>query len=357
MEQTTLYYRDGGSDKVYHVRIQSEGDKYSVQFQYGRRGSTMQTGTKTATPVNLDAAKAIYERLVKEKMAKGYSPGEDGTPYQNTDQADQATGIQCQLLNPIGDDQIGTLLLHPEWWVQEKFNGRRLLIQKTGAEIIGINRRSLRVAVPQTLVEDAKRGATDFLIDGEAIGDQLHAFDLLTAGGEDLRRKPYLERFLGLMKLLSSWERQHIHIVQNACTGEEKQRLSEELKTKEHEGVVFKEITAPYTAGRPASGGPALKFKFYETASFVVHEHNAKRSVNLVLLDRGSAREVGNVTIPPNHPIPGIGQVVEVRYLYAFKESGVIYQPVYLGLREDIHQAECTFDQLKFKPESAQTKR
>ena len=43
--------------------------------------------------------------------------------------------------------------------------------------------------------------------------------------------------------------------------------------------------------------------------------------------------------------------VVEVRYLYAFRESGSIYQPVYRGERSDIPADDCTVDQLKYKPE------
>jgi hypothetical protein len=34
------------------------------------------------------------------------------------------------------------------------------------------------------------------------------------------------------------------------------------------------------------------------------------------------------------------------------KESGSIFQPVYLGVRDDITTEECTTDQLKFKAES-----
>ena len=45
-----------------------------------------------------------------------------------------------------------------------------------------------------------------------------------------------------------------------------------------------------------------------------------------------------NVTIPPSHDIPKPGTVVEVRYLYAFRQSGAIYQPCYLGEREE-HRA------------------
>ncbi|MEA3189292.1 MAG: bifunctional non-ous end joining protein LigD, partial [Chthoniobacter sp.] len=58
-----------------------------------------------------------------------------------------------------------------------------------------------------------------------------------------------------------------------------------------------------------------------------------------------------NVTIPANHRIPGVGVIVEVRYLYAFKESGSVFQPVYLGERNDVLASDCTTRQLKFKPE------
>jgi bifunctional non-homologous end joining protein LigD len=57
----------------------------------------------------------------------------------------------------------------------------------------------------------------------------------------------------------------------------------------------------------------------------------------------------GNVTIPPDHPIPAVGQVAEVRYLYAMPESGALFQPVYLGTRDDIEPGECLRSQLKFK--------
>jgi len=58
----------------------------------------------------------------------------------------------------------------------------------------------------------------------------------------------------------------------------------------------------------------------------------------------------GNVTIPANQPMPKVDAIVEVRYLYAFPESGHIFQPVYLGERDDVNAVECTVKQLKFKP-------
>ncbi|MEI8192005.1 MAG: ATP-dependent DNA ligase, partial [candidate division NC10 bacterium] len=57
----------------------------------------------------------------------------------------------------------------------------------------------------------------------------------------------------------------------------------------------------------------------------------------------------GNVTIPPDKPLPAPGELVEVRYLYAFPESNALYQPVYLGRREDICGDDCGVAQLKYK--------
>jgi bifunctional non-homologous end joining protein LigD len=47
--------------------------------------------------------------------------------------------------------------------------------------------------------------------------------------------------------------------------------------------------------------------------------------------------------------VPAVAQVVEVRYLYAFRESNALYQPVYLGPRNDVEQHECVLSQFKYK--------
>jgi bifunctional non-homologous end joining protein LigD len=139
--------------------------------------------------------------------------------------------------------------------------------------------------------------------------------------------------------------------VETAFTREQKAERLQQLKTSGAEGVVFKHTNAPYIAGRPASGGEQLKYKFCETASLIVGKVNAKRSVALLLFDGEKIKPAGNVTIPPNHAIPPTGQVVECRYLYAFRESGCIYQPVYLGPRDDIRAEECITAQLKYRAE------
>ena len=352
MENITLYFRQGSSDKIYQAAIEPKGGGFTVNFAYGRRGSTLSTGTKTQSPVSHAEAKAIYEKLVKEKTAKGYTPGADGTPYRQTEKENQTTGIHCQLLNPVEEHDAEKLIEDSAYWMQEKWDGRRLLIRKQDGKVTGINKLGLAVALPEPLVLDANHCDMDFILDGEAIGDMLCVFDVLLIGDEEIGGCRYTERLLRLMNLLASFQHPSMHLVETHFTAADKRDAFEHLKSEGREGVVFKHVDAPYIAGRPASGGSQLKHKFHETASFIVGKINAKRSVTLQLLDGKSPVGAGNVTIPPNHEIPAPGQIVECRYLYAFKESGCIYQPVYLGVRDDIRAEECTTTQLKYKAES-----
>jgi len=354
MEHITLYYRQGSSDKVYQAAIEPRDGNYVVTFAYGRRGATLATGTKTQTPVPYHEAKSIYDKLVAEKTAKGYTPGADGTPYQHTDKASAATGIHCQLLNPIEADQVERLIADPSYWMQEKWDGRRLLIRKQGDTITGINRLGLVVALPAPLVACVAQCPVDCILDGEAIGDTLCVFDTLLIGDEEIGGLRYGERYLRLLNLLASFQHPHIHLVETHFTAAQKRAAFARMKADGCEGVVFKHTDAPYIAGRPATGGTQLKYKFCETASFIVGKINARRSVSLLLFNGDRITAAGNVTIPPNHEIPQTGQVVECRYLYAFRESGSIYQPVYLGIRDDIAAEECTIAQLKYKAEPLQ---
>src|SRR6266436_1104585 len=101
LESVTLYFHEGNSDKVYQCSIEPAGERFVVNFAYGRRGSTMNTGTKTNVPADYDDAKRIYDKLVKEKLAKGYTPGADGTPYVDSNSDQQPSGYLPQLLNAI----------------------------------------------------------------------------------------------------------------------------------------------------------------------------------------------------------------------------------------------------------------
>jgi bifunctional non-homologous end joining protein LigD len=84
MQNITLYFEQGSSNKVYQAAIEPKNGLFVVNFAFGRRGSTLNSGTKTDVPVDEQTASRIFEKLVAEKKAKGYTPGPDGTPHQQT---------------------------------------------------------------------------------------------------------------------------------------------------------------------------------------------------------------------------------------------------------------------------------
>ena len=297
-------------------------------------------------------AQKTFAKLVREKMGKGYTPGENGTPYQGDDKEARSTGILPQLLNPIGEAEAQSLLADPSWYAQEKLDGKRVLLQRRDDQIIGINRKGLTIALPQGIVQHALTiGSQCWLLDGEAMGDSFFAFDVLESACVDLRQQPYRERLKVLADLVGLVEGLPICRIATATTTASKRRLLAELRWRHAEGIVFKRSEAPYIPGRPASGGDQRKLKFTATASCLVTGANGiKRSVALHLLDGQARVEVGSVTIPPGQEIPAAGQIVEVRYLYAYP-GGSLFQPVYLGRRDDLTATDCVLAQLKFKAE------
>ncbi|MGD0092256.1 MAG: WGR domain-containing protein [Planctomycetota bacterium] len=346
-ESLTLYFREGTSDKVYQTAIEEKDGGFVVNFAYGRRGSTLQAGSKTPLPVPFEKAKAVFDKLVREKTAKGYTPGPDGTPYAHTDNEQRDTGLRCQLLNPITEAEAEKLLDDPGCWMQEKYDGKRVLVKKdAGGTVTGINRKGLTIGLPEPIIVHAKQIAGTFVIDGECIGDKLYTFDCLEREGIEVAGFPYSKRLEILMGFV---KRGAIECAPTAAGPGDKRDFFRVLKEGGKEGVVFKRVDAPYTAGRPASGGNQVKFKFLETASVIVAQANSgKRSVAISVFDGKRRVAIGNVTIPPNAAIPAAGSIIEVRYLYAHL-GGSLYQPVYLGPRDDVDASACTIGQLKYK--------
>jgi len=365
IEFVDLHCTEAGSDKAYHCAIQEvEPGLYHVPFAYGRVGSTLTTGCKTTAPVSLDKAQKVYEKLVREKTSKGYlsAPGISGNIFGVGLSADLPAGTQQtiiamskedsnhrpQLLNPINEEDVTVYLNSPLWGMQEKMDGERRAIRSTISKSVeGINRKGQFVPLHPELAADVAKTARCGLIDGESIGSTLYAFDLLDQDSSDLRQQRYIDRYNALMLFCQNME--NVEVVPLAITTAEKQALFNRVKLAGGEGVVFKRLDAPYTAGRPASGGTQLKFKFWESATCIVTGVNeGKRSIQIAATDSEGTIEipVGNVTIPANHAIPAVGSLVEIKYLYFFP-GGSLYQPQYLGVRSDADRGDCDIAKLK----------
>lgn len=347
-ETVTLFFKEGSSDKVYTASIEEAPSGCLVTFAYGRRGSALTTGTKTATPVPYGKAKQLFDALIREKTSKGYKPADRSAPSFDATREQRDTGLRPQLLNSIEEHEAIGLLSDPAYWAQEKHDGRRNFVIKQGTEIVATNRMGLSVGLMESVLRAAQSIAHDFTIDGELMGDGVCAFDLVSLDGQSLTHLGYAAR-LERLSFTCSPPTPGIIVISTAKTTEDKQALYAHLRTTHAEGVVFKRHDAPYTPGRPHRGGDQVKCKFTATCSAIATTgRTGKRSIALELVDGHQGRHIGNVTVPANQTIPCPGQIVEIRYLYAYP-NGALFQPVLLGVRDDIGREVCTVDQLTFK--------
>src|ERR1700686_2343649 len=60
-ETIELYFQQGSSDKVYHLQLESVDDQWSVNAQWGRRGSALQSDTKVSV-VAYEEAKRVNDQ-------------------------------------------------------------------------------------------------------------------------------------------------------------------------------------------------------------------------------------------------------------------------------------------------------
>lgn len=350
IKQISLYYKDGSSDKVYHAQIEEQSGGYVVNFQYGRRGSTLTAGTKTKDPIDLEKAEKTLAGLVKEKTSKGYTEGESGAVFQSASLEERVTGVVPQLLNNVKkDEDLETLFTNEEWFMQEKFDGRRLLVKKESVTV-AINKKGLAILIPEVVAKVVESVPHQIVTDGEIIGEKYYIFDILEYKKENLRTLGAKNRY----EILKSIPELQNHIVPTYFTEDEKRASFAELKEKEKEGAVFKKDTSNYISGRPASGGNQLKYKFWASATVkVIKHHKTKRSVTVAVYDYnngGKEIDMGNVTIPANYDIPAIGELVEVIYLYCHTgEKGKLFQSKYKGVRDDQDLTDCNYAQIKFK--------
>jgi bifunctional non-homologous end joining protein LigD len=351
VKSVALFYRDGSSDKEYHASIEPQGGGYVVNFAYGRRGSTLTNGTKTQSPVPLAQAEKIYDKLVAEKTGKGYVADGSATPFSGTETAGRVTGLVPMLLNAIDEKQVERYIEDPEWMMQEKLDGKRIMARVAGGVVTASNRKGLSVGVPRE-IEDELKKLGDIVVDGELIGSKYVMFDVLEADGQDKRGDTAWQRFMFLVDALADiglTSLKHIETVRSALSPADKRKLYADMQHKE--GVVVKHVDGKYVAGRPNSGGNQLKCKFWSSATCRVGAVNAKRSFVAQVQGPNGLVNVGNVTVPANKEVPTVGEFVEVKYLYWYP-GGSLYQPQYLGARDDKDVAD---DISTLKPKSDDT--
>src|SRR3989475_1226011 len=184
-ERAELYFQQGSSDKVYHLQLEGAQEQWSVQAQWGRRSFVLQSDVKVSG-TSYEEAKRVYDRILREKTGKGYQVAQ-ATANGNEAIAvglpatKQHSGHTPELLTPIEEQEALLLAQDATWWFQQKFDGRRLAVQKADAKYTGINKLGQIVPIDSRLAESLDRVQVQgFLADGEITDSHFYGWDLLS---------------------------------------------------------------------------------------------------------------------------------------------------------------------------------
>lgn len=361
-ESVELYFQQGSSDKVYHLQLESVEEQWSVNAQWGRRGSALQSDTKVSS-VAYAEAKRVYDRIIREKTGKGYRIAQ-ATTNGNTPisvglpSLKEHSGHAPELLTPIEEPEALHLVQDASWWFQQKFDGRRLAVQKTDGQFSGINKLGQLIPIDSRLTQSLESvQAQAFLVDGEITDSRFHLWDLLNINGTDLRIQPYEIRYARLGLVFRGVD-ETLRVCETAMTPKAKRAFVKAMHESHAEGFVCKNRNAAYAGGR---AGQHFKCKFVTTSSFIVGPKPAPkaadghRSIGLYLLEETRQRFMGTVGVPERYSLPRDGQVVEIRYLYCHPGAdGKLIQAKYFGqIRDDVARGDCSVKQLKLKADES----
>jgi bifunctional non-homologous end joining protein LigD len=359
-----LFFQEGTHDKLYQARIVETGPgKHDVEVSWGRRGASLNQGKK-AVSVSLDAAEKTYAKLVREKTGKGYqevttevrpaaiAPPEGEGSGSKVVGKRARVGRVAQLLNAVGEEMLEKLLADDAMIAQQKLDGIRVLVQ-VGETMIATNRAGQATTMGGEVIAGLAHLPHGTIVDGEVVHDTYWLFDVLAIGTEDVSTLGYVERWERLDGDIEPGLTGSIQVLPYA-SGKEKRKLLESLRKSKAEGIVFKHKAAPYTAGRPASGGMHLKHKFVKSADVVVVE-NAGNAYRMIVHDsRGKSVDVGRVFAGTTNAsrkelderlARSERPVCEVKYLYA-TDDDQLYQPVFVRIRDDKDDDACLLSQL-----------
>ena len=357
-----LFFQEGSSDKVYHAQIVKDGDAYTVKCQWGRRGSSLQEGSK-AVRVPLAQAQKKFDSLVREKTGKGYQeitttvqpaavapPEGEGSGSKVTGKRARV-GVKAQLAEAIDDEgALGKFLANDDIVAQQKLDGERVLVH-VNEEMLVTNREGQKKSLDVSMFSGLSYLPHGTIVDGELLGGQYWLFDVLQFAGDDIKSRGYLERFEILDGEVEPALTGDIRVLPVAVGKKAKQKLHDKLRAANAEGLIFKEREAPYTPG--ARSAAMRKFKFLKSADVVILE-NAGNAYLMAVYDGKKLFEIGKVFAGTTNAsrkaldsalARGERPVCEVRYLYA-TDDHQLFQPVFVSPREDKAAKECLRAQL-----------
>ena len=170
--------------------------------------------------------------MLADQLKQGYTTDVSGKPftpskfnggkttaYTAPDVGERATDFGPMLLTPIQDAE--PYLDDDDWVMQPKIDGERrfVVVSDDGKKVVGGNRRGLVVALPTSIAKAAKLLGHGVILDGEIVGEDYIAFDLLRLEGEDIREHEYGVRLEALGQLIESFPRNGLRLIHSYFAG------------------------------------------------------------------------------------------------------------------------------------------
>lgn len=265
----------------------------------------------------------------------------------------------------IATGDIGTYLSSPNWVLEQKMDGIRVLMQITPMPsgrphrvACTIDHEPSKNAIVNNFDHTHRTNAAfsevsqELLLDGELVDGCLWVFDVpwcnVWLGGTTFSQR---REILELLAVRYGWndKTSPVRVVPCARTESEKTALWDTILNNGGEGAMLKNICGlyPSTNKRIKDG---LKCKRTYTAECLVINRDVSGSKNAVLglydptmkqvRDVGRCSMIGKADAQP-------GDVIEVEFLYVPDLScPKLYQPRMLRIRDDRRASDCTIDQI-----------
>ena len=255
---------------------------------------------------------------------------------------------------------VQALLDSPDWAMEEKYDGDRLLIVykdhdqvnaygRQGTECIVPRIKTARQTLEFTPAGGKHKGTT--VLDGEVMLDgQFHVFDIPMLCDKQIGALPYARRRDILRQVFPMWDKVGFDIIRSETDTTAKWEMLHEIEDANLEGAMFKHVDSTYRFDYRSNEW--LKWKLYKTCSAIITQMQREgkpEAVTICVYDGDKLHEVSGCKIPSRYQDEYrivTGDVIEVRYLSVSADYKLI-QPVFLTKRKDVSPTECTKEQLR----------
>jgi len=254
----------------------------------------------------------------------------------------------------VSEADAERLLVDPNYCIQDKEDGIHVLAARTERGVSTRNRKGEPHSVPQGLTQVLMGLPVGSMLDGERLHEGGYVvFDILYWDGRDWREESYANRLGEVYRVCSVMQSTWIRPIASAFSENAKRDFLLDRREQMKEGVIFKDMRAPYRPGRPVEGGTLRRLKFTKRMSVILfrRQGDTKASFDMLAFDgKPLPSLIGTVSAQQffTDLLPGQARVGEVEYLYGTPNRKLV-QPRLVRpnpWREDKSFEECTLDQV-----------